>query len=87
MPDYTFPEMLARFGTTTSTPPLELPTEPGLYVVRGATGDEWAADLFSRDPEGFWYHLQRREITDEQLRLYIGSHPLERLHRHSEVDQ
>ena len=83
--EYDFPEMRARFGTPTA--PTEFPTEPGLYVVRGATGDEWSADVFARDLSGLWCHLGRREITEEQMRLYLGTRPLERLVRHSESDQ
>jgi len=84
--EYDFPEMRARFGTPTPQP-VELPTEPGLYVVRGARGDDWAAELAVLDTEGFWSHLDRRDATADEIRALAGTHPLERLIRRTEADQ
>jgi hypothetical protein len=75
-------------GMPTSAPKPELPTEPGLYVVRVASGDEWAAEVWSLSPDGFWGPLGDavHYLSDDEVRERIGARPLERLIRHGEAD-
>ena len=85
MPDYTFPEMLARFGTTPA-PALELPTEPGLYIVHVDRGDDWAAEVFALDTDGWWWRLGHTMTDEDEVRAHAGTHPLERLIRQTDAD-
>lgn len=86
MPDYTFPEMLARFGPATA-PTIELPTESGLYVLHVDRGDEWAAEVYALDTDGFWWRLGHTMCTAEEVIAHAGRHPLERLIRQKDADQ
>ena len=84
--EYDFPEMRARFGSPTP-PPVELPTEPGLYLVHVDPRDDWAAEVYALDTDGFWWRLGPTMCTAEEVIAHAGRHPLERLIRHAEADQ
>ena len=79
-----FPEMISRFGTRTA-PPVELPTEPGLYVAKGDSALT-GVTVYLLDMAGFWWHLARREATADEVRDHAGHRPLEPLVRHGEQD-
>lgn len=64
-----------------------LPTEPGLYLVHVDRGDEWAAEVYALDTDGFWWRLGHTMCTAEEVVAHAGRHPLERLIRHKEADQ
>ena len=62
-----------------------LPTIAGLYVAQDDTPDR-AATVFVLDDRGFWWHLQSREATADEVAAHVGTHPLERLIRNSDAD-
>ena len=64
---------------------LALPTDPGLYVAQDDTPDH-AATVYRLDGHGFWWHLEQREATADEVAAHVGTHPLERLIRHHETD-
>ena len=70
---------------TTTIRSLALPTIAGLYVAQDDTPDH-AATVFILDDRGFWWHLQSREATADEVAAHVGTHPLERLIRHTDAD-
>ena len=68
--------------------PNDLPTEPGLYIVRQEFHSEnwWAAAVFRRTLQGFW-EMDRNPITVDELVTILGPRALVRLIPATEADK
>ena len=70
---------------TTTIRSLALPTIAGLYVAQDDTPDH-AATVYRLDPHGFWWRLGPVDVTADEVAAHVGTHPLERLIRHTDAD-